>query len=238
MGIGTPVAIAGASGNANSGAANATTTTTAASIGDLIVMNFGNAVNNDTFSSLTDNHGNTYSLLQGVRAAGTTNGGIGWAFTNAALPTGTSFTASTTGAGAWNFNGVWKISGATGGVDTQNQATLGVNSTGTSQSTGALQINSQIIFGATTINNTETYTEDAAFTNLFGAGAGSNGGFGYKIVTSAASVTWAPSWTPATTQTVPWQLVSFMASPPFGWETSGSLFVPQQTRRGSGGSPR
>ena len=210
MAIGTPTAIVGASGNANSGAANTTLTTVAAPVGSLVFLSVGNALGNNNITAFSDSAGNGWTISQPAANPSTANGAICWTVVTVNMPVGTSFTASTTG-GQWNFDGGWKVSGCNSGKDTAQNGLTSTNSVGVSQSTGALSAAAELILGQATIADSNTYTEDTGFTNLFGAGSGSNGGLGYKIVASNASVSWHPTWTNAPNP-VGWNLLSFQIS--------------------------
>jgi hypothetical protein len=207
MTISVPVSIAAASANFNSGASSGALTTVAAPSGCLIIVGLGNAASAATITSLVDSNNNTYhTSIQGTADTNMPNGCIAWFINANPIPINTALTATTT-TGQWNIDGMWKILGATGGLD---KSFTGQSQTGTSlsQATGTLINPNEIIFGQITMAGGVTFSESSGFTNLFGAGPSSNGGIGYQIVSSTTGVTYAPSWG-GISEIENWQVATF-----------------------------
>lgn len=235
MAIGTPVQLTGTSAGTNSGSAAATTTTVDAPIGSLIVVAGTTGSINCTLTGLTDSAGNTYAIVQASAQSLNFGGGLQWVITSVDVPSGSSFTA-TTSSGQWYLGGSWKVSGAQGGIDKSFSGTTN-NVANISQATGTLASASQIIFGHVALAVSATITESTGFTNLIGAGASGFNSTGYDIVSATTTVTYNPSWTP--NEAAQWALLSFQASVVgTGWEQQGALLVPSAHRRAGGVSPR
>ena len=84
-----------------------------------------NTATNTSFSSLTDNAGNTYIPVQPSALPTNINAALFYNVGVSAMPSGTTFTAVTFPANNWNFKGAW-ISCTTGPLDasiTLNQST-------------------------------------------------------------------------------------------------------------------
>lgn len=197
MPIGTPVQLATFVANNISG--NSITTTVDAPAGSLIIVFVSAwAGTNGTATTVIDSASNTYTLaVQNVATVGQPYPGAIFYCLNSAndLPIGGTVTVSNSGSINQNV-GIWKVSGANGGLDAINKTFS--SGTSLSISTGTLTSSSEIVFGGVgTAGSMTGYTIGSGFTELFFGftGSMSAAGFGYQIVSSTTSVTWAPSWT-------------------------------------------
>ena len=150
---------------------------------------------------------NTYSVgQQSVPAANIFSADLFYVSNCAAVPSGTTFTATGTGGGFFFVNVIYYIRGANGGRDihvTVNGTSTG--STSLSLASGVLATNNEIIVTSLTASaNITNFNTGAPFTPM-AAGAFSS----YVIVASTASVTWHPTWTPGTRYAA--SMVSFRA---------------------------
>lgn len=160
----------------------------------LVFANIITTGGNDSFTSVTDNHGNTYNVIQTTDAS---NAAIGlmWLVVPSSLPTGTTLTAVTSDGSQWGVGEAFYTTNATGGADVHSVHNDD-SSNGTSSlslSTGSLGETSEIIIGVfNTSGNGVTWTESSGFTTLH------NDTFNitsYQVVSSSSSVTWNPSFT-------------------------------------------
>lgn len=204
MAIGIPNLLMGPdSANRNSGSASGATSSDGP-IGSLIVVCIS-AKSSGTISTLTDSGGNSYSLAVAVSATGggTTDIELWYSLnTTHDLPSGGTFTATTSGGGQYFVNGAASISGCNGGLDNTNTAKPGAVSSFslTVPSSGSLSVPNEIVMVCFIPSGSAiagTYTEGAGFTELTGSPVSNNSGcdFAYNIVSSIAAVTWSPSWT-------------------------------------------
>jgi hypothetical protein len=198
MPIGTPTAITGIT----FAAGGAITTTVDAPAGSLTLVAAIAAALNTTLTGMTcsDNAtggSNTYVVEESSAVNLNSFACAIIASINTAhdLPIGGVITpAGTVGAGA--FLAAWKVSGCNGGLDkivTANSATG--TATSLSQSTGVLTVSNEIVFSILSFNqNAATFVESTGFTTLINPTSGGVA-VSYAIVSSTASVTYAPSWT-------------------------------------------
>lgn len=179
------------------------TTIADAPVGSLIVVAVSTwAGLNGTATGVTDSAGNTYSLaIQGAAIAAVPYPAAIYYCINSAfdLPNGGWIAVTNSGAIVDNVYAC-SVSGANGGLDATNSGHVAASSSTISLATGALASANEIVFGLTATSDSLTgFANSAGFTELaFGVSGGSNAsGFGYDIVSSNASVTYAPTWTSA-----------------------------------------
>lgn len=202
MSISIPTSIIGDIFPINSGADTTTgtlksgsaTTTSQIPANALFFMSIAATGANDSFTSVTDSAGNTYSV---VETSDGSNGAqaIAWLIPSSPIPSGTSITAVTSDASQWGLGTGYYVTGAAGGLDKQNSVNNDNLNTVTSISlaTGTLALASEIVIGVFNTNgNAVTWTEASGFSTLH------NDTFSitsYEIVSSSSSVTWNPTFT-------------------------------------------
>ncbi|HZS57539.1 MAG TPA: hypothetical protein VFA65_24275 [Bryobacteraceae bacterium] len=213
MPIGSPQLILNApTASIASGSASAATTADAPS-GSLVVLSLYGTSTGATISTLVDSNSNSYSLATRSIGTGSYPSIELWYFVNLAadLPIGSTFTATTSG-GNWFPNGAAIVSGANGGAD-QVAAAAQPSGTTFTLTSPSLSVPNEICFATFEYNGTiSSYTEDSNWTELTGNPVTSNSGvdFAYRIVNSAAAVSWSPSFSTKVMNTI---MATFKASP-------------------------
>lgn len=202
MTIGTPTLILAASTyNIASGSPVPDETSVDAPAGSLvfIVVNH-DAQMNSAIASVVDSNGNNYNLIQAAPNGGCTPTALAWIILPADLPIGSTFTVTTADGNNYDYGSVYMVSGV-GGLDKSAAVNLTTAAESLSLSSGTLAHANAIAIGSSNFNTGAgvTATEATGFTNTYGAGAGSYGMLGYKPVSSAASVVYAPSWSASVT---------------------------------------
>lgn len=203
MAIGTPTSIGVNSFTGTVSGSSITFTTSAAIVaGNLAIIIIALGSNSTpTVSSVSDGT-NSYTKAVGLNNGGNTVDCEIWYKENAAAVNSGATVTATLSAGMSGGSEGWVIQGyQASGVATASSldktATSATNSTTPSVSSGTLTQADEILFGASYNNNSSrTYTEASGFTNLLtplGA-IGKSLGIGYKIVSSTASVSYAPTW--------------------------------------------
>jgi hypothetical protein len=179
----------------NSGVASIVTTGDAPA-GSLIFAFVGASNGSpDTITALTDSAGNTYTLAaQSAGAAGFFNTSIWFCNDALHLPVGSTFTATTASAGTYVIAAGYAL-GYSGGKDktTVNSAITG---TSASLASGVLTVANELVVAAVYNQAASVvYTEGAGFATLINHASFD---FAWQIVSSTASVSYAPSWNTAT----------------------------------------
>jgi len=194
-----PQTVAAATGISSSdqatlGAANTAITSTVdvpAGSSVVVAANMGSSLN-ATASQLIDSNGNTYILKQPGATSGNTNAVLGYNTSVAHIPTGSTWTLSSSATGTWFFRGAY-LSCTNGPLDqsvTLNQATATLTVT---LSSGTLGSASETAYGYTFPNNPSgVITTGTGFTTLFGNNAND---VAYLIRTgSSGAISYNPSW--------------------------------------------
>lgn len=211
--IGVPVGLG--SGSSASGTTVAITGYNVTA-GRLVVVAIGcwkNPVN--AVSTLSDGV-NTYTLAGTAKAQTSVGDTEIWYCANALAVTGGTLTATFTGSHTGAGIAATSASGIIASpLDKSNNS---VASTETpTVATGTLAQANEIIFaasGRTADPAVLTYTEDAAFTNLYSKVGSTNYcfSFAYKIVAATTTITHAPTWTGGAGTQAPQAIASFMGN--------------------------
>lgn len=208
--IGTPVQIA--AGNASSGSTVATSAD--APIGSYVIVVVYASTSPNTVSSLHDSAGNcssAYNLAIAENPSSVSGVSIYYCRVTADLPSGGTFTATTTGSSYDLF--AFYVPNVSGSVDQTvgNGTSSAVTSIGVT--TGTLAQPSEIAIGTLATNNSlGTFTEASGFTS-FTTAQNSNFRVAYRIVSATAAVTYSPSWSTSRSPTA--AVATFKATPPF-----------------------
>jgi hypothetical protein len=198
--IGTPTIVLAPASYSNN------TTSAAIVAGNLVVVAVCIGGNNRTCTGVSDGT-NTYTkALSLCTGAGSCPDVSLWYVQNAsALSSGATITAGISGGAPTQIIAAAQVSGVattssfdtTGaGASNPTASVIGTPTASPSVTTGTLSQANEIIFGVTGSETIETYTEDANFTNLFAAsfvGHANSLSLGYRIVSSTAPVTFAPT---------------------------------------------
>src|SRR5215469_90852 len=208
MPIGTPSVIFGGS---NIAAGTNNVTTADAPAGSLIVVGLGTwASTNGTTTGVSDSAGNTYTKLsEGAPTVGIPYPAAIWYSSNIThLPLGGTISQTNSGNVTYSIVAC-VVSGANGGSDVHTTANASGVTTNTLAS-GGLAASSEIIFGLTaTTGSLSGYAANSPFTEIGFSPSGNAMGFAYDIVSTNASVNFAPSW--SSNQTIAQCVGSFKA---------------------------
>lgn len=193
--VGTPVEIASQYQTTNTTGDQAVTFTASASVGELAVLVLATTALSGTLTlAATDSVGNTWSLVKSTTLGSRRQAVYQSVLTNALTGGATTITANASASGRMVVCG-FKVSGVTT-VDVNSAGATGTDVASTI-STGGQTTANQLIIGWVWVANTAGYTESTAdsFTSLSSAVNASNFQLrlAYKIVSSSASVTYAPS---------------------------------------------
>jgi hypothetical protein len=188
----TPYVVAPDAAAAASGSASAGTTAFAVPSGATVVY----AVNgpaNQTFMAVSDSAGNSYTPIQAAAAAGVLQAALFYKTNVAAMPRGTSFTATLSGGSSFTYlqKGAW-VTCTTGSLDfnqTLNQTTANTGIT----LTGTTTVANDLLFAyAYPGGGGGTITTGTGFTSVYD---GSFNDIAYLIKATAGSVSYNPTWT-------------------------------------------
>lgn len=215
LAISNPVAL-GTKSNDGSTTDVITTSTNDCPVGSLAIVLAGYSTIADTLSSVSDNSSggpNTWTVIDNTTRTGL---GLGIAYSNVAHDIAIADTITLTFAGstASGASAICVVSGivSSSPLDTHNHTSTGTTSPASSVSTGILAQASELVLGNVTTSNSTTndFTVGGSFTEIgtFDGAIGADVSFGYQIVSSTASVDWAPSWSVTTTAYVS-DVVSF-----------------------------
>src|SRR5260221_2988554 len=101
--------LAGSASNFANNTACTPTTSAAVAAGTLVLVAASSSTANTTLLTLKDSAGNTYSGITPAANANCWGGGFWWAIIPVALPVGSTFTGTTSGAGTWFESGAWTV---------------------------------------------------------------------------------------------------------------------------------
>jgi len=222
--------------------ASITITTTANIVtGDLVVVAFAVASNPlRTVSSVSDGT-NTYTRAFAINDAGPFYNLEVWYKENAAaVSPGASLTATLSGltAGSNGYGAAaFRVTGILASGSLDKTATQAAVTSAPTATTAALVQPVEIAIGASyTADSTRTYTEASGFTNLFNfvGGATSRIGIGFKIVSSAAAVTYNPTLSGSGTNQLGVATFKAAISGPLFAFANGSVTLMDQVTRNMG----
>ncbi len=192
MTIGTPIQF----GSNTSSVTGTTIATTAASVpaGSLIFLAFVVPSSASAVTSVTDSAGNVYTVNATSQGWTSVRVQIAWCANCPALSSGT-ITATLGASVANKAVSAWYVPGISG-VDVTGVGSGSGSATTLTEATGALAQANELVFGAFATDPVSTAPAASGFT--LGSTVNTSAmslNSGYKIVSSAASTSFAPSWT-------------------------------------------
>ena len=185
---------------ANSNAPTAATTTATVPIGSLVLFAAYPNTTGTTITSVTDQGtggSNTYTVVPVTATAGVTGATVAYvASTTHTIPSGTTFTVTTSDGSQYNPRGAWFSTAYSGGCDESNFATTATVATAVAGlSTGTLTNAADLAFGyvapfASTSGSITT--PSSPWINLYNNG---HTHFDYALPAATTSLAYAPTWT-------------------------------------------